>query len=210
MRAATASADQDHQLYRRCHGADRVAFSDADEISAGGTLTIENSTVIGRVHTARLDLASNVIFMARPGAGDAWTHPVISDQNQQGCVRFSILPLNSIVPRRYRCQPDLAVNDAIAAADKPKGSLSPCGAIGDHRSGAGARPAGVHQSSLRPAGLRPVGIPSRPKKFARAPMTSRRWARFTMCSRRNGKPICRSVCEEYLRFGLEAGMFYAT
>ena len=103
---------------------DRVAFADADEISAGGILTVKNSTVIGKVHAARLDLASNTIFMARLGAGDAWTHPVISDQNQQGCVRFSFLPLNSIVPRRYRCQPDLAVTAALTAADVPKGSLS--------------------------------------------------------------------------------------
>ena len=85
--------------------ADHVAFADGDDTSAGGILSVVNSTVIGRVHTARLDLASNAIFLARPGAGSTWTHPVISDQNQQGCVRFSFVPLNSIVPRRYRRSP---------------------------------------------------------------------------------------------------------
>ena len=104
--------------------ADHVAFADGDDTSAGGILSVVNSTVIGRVHTARLDLASNAIFLARPGTGSTWTHPVISDQNQQGCVRFSVLPLNSIVPRRYRCQPDLAVTAALTVADVPKGSLS--------------------------------------------------------------------------------------
>ena len=101
-----------------------VAFADTDEIAAGGVLTVINSTVIGKVHSARLDLASNTIFMAaRFGAGDPWSHPVVSDQNQQGCVRFSFVPLNAIVPRRYRCQPDLAVTEALDCGGCAEGEL---------------------------------------------------------------------------------------
>ena len=152
-------------------------------------LTIINSTVIGKVHTARLDLASNAIFMARPGAGDAWSHPVISDQNQQGCVRFSFVPLNSIVPRRYRCQPDLAVTAALDGGGRAEGQLEQFQAAGDHRGGASARPARVHDLCATASRVMASLAASAPKKFAPAPRTSRRWARFTTSSRRSGKPI---------------------
>jgi len=101
---------------------DHVAFANPDnERRAGGILTIVNATIIGKVNSARLELASNTIFLAaRSGPDDPWKQVVISEQSQQGCVRFCFLPLNAIVPRRYRCQPDLAVT----AADVPKGSLS--------------------------------------------------------------------------------------
>ena len=120
-------------------------------------LTVINSTVIGKVHSARLDLASNTIFMAaRFGAGDPWGHPVVSDQNQQGCVRFSFVPLNAIVPRRYRCQPDLAVTEALTAADVPKGSLSNFKKLAITAAvQARVRPA-LHNAALRPTWLWPA------------------------------------------------------
>ena len=49
--------------------ATRVAFSDPDGSSAGGVLTSNNSTIIGKVHTKRLDLASNTIFFGRSRSG---------------------------------------------------------------------------------------------------------------------------------------------
>jgi hypothetical protein len=101
-----------------------VALADPDAISAAGTLTIVNSTVVGKVHSARMDLAANTIFFFFFGSAHPWPQPVISDQNQQGCVRFTFLPLNAVAPRRYRCQPDLAVTAALTVADVPKGSLS--------------------------------------------------------------------------------------
>jgi hypothetical protein len=94
-----------------------VAFAAIDGVSGGGTLTIQNSTVIGKVHTSSLALASNSIFLAAQTAGDGWQAPVWSDRRQQGCVRFSCLPLASRVPRRYRCQP---TSDATASSLRPK------------------------------------------------------------------------------------------
>ena len=46
--------------------------------------------------------------------------PVTVQQRQDGYVRFSYLPPNSLTPQRYRCQPDLALTaarDAISALD---------------------------------------------------------------------------------------------
>lgn len=69
------------------------------------TLSIDNSTIIGRVHTSVLQLASNTIFYARHGEHDA--PPVQIERRQEGCVRYSYLPPGSHVPqRRYHCQPE--------------------------------------------------------------------------------------------------------
>ena len=91
-----------------------VAYSGIDGKAAGGTLRIENSTVIGKVHAAALDHVSNTIFFARQVTGDGFAGPVVSDRRQEGCVRFSFVPPGSRVPRRFRCQP-AGDSDAITA-----------------------------------------------------------------------------------------------
>ena len=187
----------------------RVAFADADEISAGGTLTVENSTVIGKVHAARLDLASNTIFMAGLGPGDAWSHPVISDQNQQGCVRFSFLPLNSIVPRRYRCQPDLAVTAALTAADAPKGTLSNFKRL--------AFTAAVQARVWPTFTTLRYGEPAYGQLGSSCPAEIRTGAEdesemgaFHDVFAPQRETNLKIRLQEYLRFGLEAGIFYST
>lgn len=69
--------------------------------AAGGMLTIENSTVIGRVHAQQIERASNVIFVAR--AAGATELPIRSERTQAGCMRFSVVPDGSRTPRRYHC-----------------------------------------------------------------------------------------------------------
>jgi hypothetical protein len=82
-----------------------VAFAGIDGTSAGAPLTVDSCTVIGKVHTGSLTLASNSIFLAQVAQGDGWQAPVWSDRRQAGCVRFCHLPAGSRTPRRYRCQP---------------------------------------------------------------------------------------------------------
>jgi Phage tail protein (Tail_P2_I) len=82
-----------------------VAYAAIDGRAGGAPLRIENSTVIGKVHTVMMALASNSIFLARRTEGDGWLAPVWVDRRQDGCVRFSFLPPGSRTPRRYRCQP---------------------------------------------------------------------------------------------------------
>jgi hypothetical protein len=93
-----------------------VAFAAIDGVAGGGALSVTSSTIIGKVHTSSLDLASNAIFVATQVTGDGWQAPVWSDRRQQGCVRFCYLPLASRVPRRYRCQPTA---DATAVTPRP-------------------------------------------------------------------------------------------
>jgi hypothetical protein len=54
---------------------------------------IENTTIFGKVSSIIIDLASNSIF----------TDIVDVDRRQQGCVRFCYIPDGSQIPRPYRC-----------------------------------------------------------------------------------------------------------
>ena len=102
---------------------------------AGAPLSISSSTVIGKVHTSQLQLASNSIFVARLAAGDGWLAPVWADPRSAGCARFCYLPPGSRVPRAYRCQPATG-----AIPTSPSRSLPRCAlAIPATASSAGAR-----------------------------------------------------------------------
>jgi len=81
-----------------------LAYGGIPETDAGGALSSENSTVIGRVKTMIMTLASNTIFDAAAGSGSNEL-PVEAERLQEGCIRFSYLPPGSRVPRPYRCQP---------------------------------------------------------------------------------------------------------
>ena len=88
---------------------DGVAFAAPDDVGHGAALAVDESTVIGKVHAAELEV-SNSVLLAALGATDTWPVPVRAARKQVGCIRFSWLPFESIVPRRYRCQPDSAGN----------------------------------------------------------------------------------------------------
>lgn len=66
----------------------------------GPTTTLVRTTLFGVVHVETLSLASEVLFTQR----------VTARRRQAGCVRFSYVDdLVSTTPRRFRCQPDLAL-----------------------------------------------------------------------------------------------------
>jgi len=77
---------------------DGIAFATDAAGEAGAEVSLEDCTVIGRVNTRLMRLASNCIF----------TSPVTAGRRQEGCMRFSFVPEGSITPRRFRCQPDAA------------------------------------------------------------------------------------------------------
>jgi len=61
---------------------------------AGGDLAVEATTVVGTTRCRRLD-ASNSLLLGRADV----------TRRQEGCVRFSYLPLESSAPRRFLSQP---------------------------------------------------------------------------------------------------------
>lgn len=79
----------------------------------GPILTVEGSTIMGEVLVRQVEMGSNTIF----------TGTVKAELKQKGCVRFSYVPLDSQVPRRHRCQPDLAIKKEIKAAQKIQSPL---------------------------------------------------------------------------------------
>jgi hypothetical protein len=89
-----------------------AAISDAVVDAAGGAalvagaLTLARTTVFGTIACREVVLIENAIVTAT----------VTSARRQAGCVRYSYLTLDSLVPQRYRCQPDTAIRIALAAA----------------------------------------------------------------------------------------------
>lgn len=92
-----------------------VAYAAPDLAYAGADLHIEDSTVIGKVHTRTFPLASNTIFHARRPRRDPWSAAVWASRRQTGCIRFCWLPFDSITPRRYRCLPPDTSSEAALA-----------------------------------------------------------------------------------------------
>lgn len=73
--------------------------------AAGAPLTMNECTVLGKLHAQRFEHVSNSLLVARLAAADPWPAAVWAERTQVGCVRFSWLPADSIAPRRHRCLP---------------------------------------------------------------------------------------------------------
>jgi hypothetical protein len=150
----------------------------------GGDLTVANSTIVGKIRTRQMPLASNVIFLARLAAADAWKFPVHVDQRQAGCVRFSFLPVGSRTPRRHNCQP--AIPEEATRVRPQFTSLH----YGD--------PGYGHLSARCAAEIR-AGADDESEMGA-----------FHDLYQPQRETNLRVRLDEYLRFGLEAGIFYAS
>lgn len=158
--------------------AGNVAYAGPGPASPGGPLTVVNGTVIGRVRTHEMKLASNSIFLAEGAA------PIHSEVRQEGCVRFSWLPQDSRTPRRYRCQPE---SPGSPPRVRP---LFTSLRYGD--------PGYMQLSPLCPEEIR-GGAEDESEMGAFHDL-------FTPLRETN----LRVRLDEYLRFGLEAGIFYVT
>ncbi|MBZ9935669.1 hypothetical protein LB518_05160 [Mesorhizobium sp. BR1-1-16] len=164
--------------------AEAIAFAGLADDEPGGTLTAKECTIVGKVRARRIELASNSIFFSRLGEppGGTWAAPVLADRRQEGCMRFSYVPTGSITPRRYRCVPDEAHPGVLP-----------------------------HFTSLRygePAygQLRRVTDPSIRSGAENDSEMGVLHALFQPQRETN----LRIRLEEYLRFGLRAGFFYAS
>ncbi|MDB5285235.1 MAG: hypothetical protein JWR05_184 [Mucilaginibacter sp.] len=73
--------------------------------SFGGVLHVEHTTIIGKVFTRIMQLASNTLFIAALKQNENDMPPVAAERLQDGCVRFCYIPPGSRLPLLYRCQP---------------------------------------------------------------------------------------------------------
>jgi hypothetical protein len=81
----------------------------AQSDAPGAEIALRECTVIGRLLARAVRLASNCIFFARvPDGSPPGAAPIRVERRQEGCMRFCFVPAGSITPRRHRCQPETA------------------------------------------------------------------------------------------------------
>ena len=151
----------------------------------GPATTLERATVLGRVYVRELALASETIFTA----------PVVAQRLQTGCARFSYVPQGSRTPQRYRCQPDLALrgtNDP-ALEEHIRARLTPAFTSLTH-----SHP-GYAQLSLTCA-----------DEVRRGAEDGSEMGVFSYLKQPQREANLLASLDEYLRFGLEAGLLYVT
>jgi hypothetical protein len=169
-------------------GEAEVAFaSTAGDDEFGGTVTLEQVTVIGRIKAEALKLVSNTILLAElPEVVDPgdWPGPVVARRRQEGCVRFSFVPPGSRTPPRFHCQPE---RESDAARVEP---ILTSARYGDP---------GYCQLADTTSSLIREGADDESELGA-----------FHELFLPRREAHLRTRLDEHLRFGLEAGVFHAT
>jgi hypothetical protein len=89
-------------------GFESDAIGGTDASFAHARLRAENVTIWGGVAVHAIELAEDSIF---------WGCVRVA-RRQIGCVRFSYLPPDSRTPRRFKCQPDMAIDAAHAPVER--------------------------------------------------------------------------------------------
>jgi hypothetical protein len=133
----------------------------------------------------RILYASESIFNCR----------LVVERHQVGCVRFSVLPSDSRTPRRFRCQPDLALVDIGDPAEQRSIALS-----------------------LRPQFTASTfGDPAYAQLSQACAIEIRTGAEdgsemgvFSMLKQPQREINLRVALEEYTPFGMQIGIFYIT
>jgi hypothetical protein len=160
-----------------------VAYAALDDAGPGGALGIVASTVVGKVHARVLDLVSDTILDAQLAEVDTWTGPVLAERRQQGCIRFSWVPPGSRTPVRHRCLP----------ADGDESRVRP-----QYTANRYGRPAYMQLSGRCAIEIR-TGADDESEMGA---------YHQVFAPQRDSDLEVR--LDEYLRFGLEAGIFHAS
>jgi hypothetical protein len=166
----------------------------------GAAVELERCTVLGS--TAVLTItASESIFTA----------PVVAERRQTGCVRFSFVEQpGSVVPSRYRCQADLEIATRIAAAERERsGALTAAErtAIGD-RVRQWLAPLFTSLSYGHP-GYGQLDLAC-PQQIRAGAADGAEMGVFHDLRQAQREANLRASLDEYLRAGLEAGLFYVT
>jgi hypothetical protein len=172
----------------------------ADPLPAleSGVTIVERSTILGRANIYLLELGSNSIFDG----------VLCVLRTQDGCVRYCYMPwdewMDSKAPWRYHCQPITAIDEAVAAAER----------VGEDKEA--AKNAAIsrvkpHYTSVRygEAGYLQLAQ-SCPPEIAGGASNEAEMGIFNHLGQPQRLKNLASVLAEYLRVGLEAGIFLET
>jgi hypothetical protein len=162
--------------------------------------TLLRSSFFGAVSVQRAD-ASDCIFDGGLQAA----------RRQEGCLRFCFVPPGSSTPRRYRCQPELEVNTRMAALRTRAQAL-------------GAPPSAAEEAAIRAevaALIRPLFVSRRygdpgygqlerscALQIREGAESGAEMGAFEFLKQPQREANLRDALDEYLRFGLETGVFF--
>lgn len=177
----------------------------------GPSIVIKESTVLGSVSARSVKLGSNSIF----------TRKVTTERKQEGCIRFCYFPEDSEVPRQYYCQPETAIQNALKKDFDAELKKNPGMTLKEQKE---------LKEKIReqlekeiPVWLKPFFTDLRyshpayaqlhflcPKQISTGADDEAEMGVFHHLQQPQRETNLRASLEEYLRVGLEAGIFYAT
>jgi hypothetical protein len=162
----------------------------AAAIAAGKSRAdIKSSTIVGETYVRTIE-GENSIFL----------DPLLVERRQEGCVRYSSLHEDSVTPRRFRCQPELAI------ALKNSGEASPHEGFSDDIVRERVRPTFVSKTPGHPAYLRlRSGAPEEIRTGAEDGSEMGVLFHLKQAQRETN---LRNNLNEYLRFGKTASVFF--
>ena len=177
-----------------------AAIASPTAAEAAPITTLARTTVFGASYAQSFELASEVI----------WTGSAIAQRRQTGCVRFSYVPPGSRTPRRYRCQPELENETQLELAEKERGS--PLTLVQRRRLRDRVQKQMVPTFSDRRYGQPAYGQLSLtcPVQIRTGAADGSEMGAFSFLKQPQREANLRNVLNDYLRFGLEAGLFFVT
>lgn len=178
-----------------------AAIAGADGSNDCGNLSLRAVTVLGDVRAREIVSIENSIV----------TGTVVAARTQAGCVRYSFLPPPpySRVPPRFRCQPDLAIDTAVAAARRGNPALGAleAQAIGD---GIEAWLVPAFTSRKKSDGGYAQLAETCPLEIAAGAESADEMGAFHGLYNPRRESNLRYRLDEYVRIGLEAGIIHAS
>jgi len=173
----------------------------AEDKQNGPATNVERSTIFGTVLVRELTLASETIF----------TEKVSAERLQAGCVRYSFVPLDSRVPRRFRCQPDLEIAAQIEQA-KNEAEEHDRALTDTEKDAIKAEVAGRLYPSFTSTDYNDPGYgqlsASCPEQIRTGAEDGSEIGVFSHLKQPQREANLRINLAEYLRFGMEAGILY--
>lgn len=174
------------------------ALGDGSATGHAAPLTTERSTFLGTVRVHELE-----------GSESIFTGLVDTSRTQDGCVRFSFVPRGSRTARRHRCQPDLRIRQELdaALAANPTLTQPEQDAIRAYV-GTWLLPAFVTTRYGQPAYCQ-LRL-SAPKEIRTGAADGSEMGVYCQLKQPQRESNLRIRLDEYLPFGLEAGVIYVT
>ncbi len=181
-----------------------IAATGTDD-EPGPPSTLERTTLLGASYIWKLPMATEMIFM----------NPVTVTDRQDGCARFSYVATGSATPRRYRCQPNTEIDLEVAAAESAPGfdALTPAQQIAV-KNAVRARVAAWLAPTFTALAYGQPGYAqlrlNSPTQIQTGAEDGSEMGAFCHLKQPQRATNLRIRLDEYLPFGLDAGLIYVT